>query len=239
MFIPIGTEEATKRHTFPIITVVIVVLNSLVFLFELFLLFMGGDRALAVFIRNFGVVPASITSGQSIYTLVTAMFVHGSLTHVGFNMLYLLAFGDNIEDRLGHWRYLIFYLLTGLLASLVQVAFNPGSQVPSVGASGAIAGVLGSYLLLFPKSRVRVFFFLGPLSHTTRISAMFYVGFWFVTQFFSGLLSLGVATAETGGVAYGAHIGGFIAGLGMAFVFKLFTPKPEHPAIATIGQEVR
>src|SRR5574338_1632283 len=129
MFIPIGTEEATKRHKFPIITVIIVVLNSLVFLFELFLLFTGGNQALGLFIRNFGVVPASITSGQSLYTLVTAMFVHGSLTHIGFNMLFLLAFGDNIEDRLGHWRYLAFYLLAGLLASFAQIAVNPNSIV--------------------------------------------------------------------------------------------------------------
>jgi membrane associated rhomboid family serine protease len=228
MFIPVGTEETAPRQKFPIVTVTIVLLNSLVFLFELFLLFTGGEQALNLFILNFGVVPAAITSGQALYTLLTAMFVHGSLTHAGFNMLFLLAFGDNIEDRLGVWRYLIFYLLAGLLANFAQIAVDPASQVPSVGASGAIAGVLGGYLVLFPEGRVRMFFFLGPLSHIRRISALLYIGFWFVTQFFSGIGSLGVATAETGGVAYWAHIGGFLAGLALAFIFKLFTNRPEE-----------
>jgi membrane associated rhomboid family serine protease len=226
MFIPVGTEEAIPRQKFPFVTTMLVALNSLVFLFEFSLLFNGSEQALDAFILNFGFVPAQISNGQSLYTLLTAMFVHGSLMHVGFNMLYLLAFGDNIEDRLGHFRYLVFYLAAGLLASLVQVYVNPGSQIPNVGASGAIAGMLGAYLLLFPKGRVRVFFFLGPLSRTTRISALLYIGFWFIMQFFSGLGSLGVETAATGGVAYWAHIGGFAAGFGIGLIYRLLKPGP-------------
>ncbi len=225
MFIPMGTEESVSRQRFPAVTVALVAINSLVFFFELFLLYLGGEQALDAFIRTFGVIPAQVSTGQSLYTLFTAIFVHGSLTHVGFNMLYLLAFGDNIEDRLGRWRYLLFYLLTGLIANLVQAAVNPDSLVPSVGASGAVAGIMGGYLLLFPRGKVRVFMFLGPLSRTTRISALFYLGFWFLTQFFNGVGSLGVATAETGGVAYWAHIGGFAAGLVLAYLFKLL---PSH-----------
>lgn len=228
MFIPVGTEEATPRQKFPVVTVTLVALNSLVFLFELFLLLAGGRSALNQFIAVFGMTPSTIISGQNLYTLFTSLFVHGSLTHISFNMLYLLAFGDNVEDRLGRWRYLLFYTLAGLFASLVQIAVNPGSSIPNVGASGAIAGVLGGYLIIFPKSRVRVFFFLGPLSHTTRISALLYIGFWFVTQFFNGIGSLGVQTAETGGVAYWAHIGGFVAGLGLAFLFKRRPPSTRN-----------
>jgi len=230
MFIPVGTEEYETRQRYPYVTIILVVINSLVFLFELFLLWTGGEQALNTFMTAFGIVPAAVTSGKSLLipfflTPFTAMFVHGSLTHIGFNMLYLLAFGDNVEDRLGRWRFLIFYLLSGLLASLAQIVVNPASQVPTVGASGAIAGILAGYVLLFPKGRVRVFFFLGPLSRTTRISALLFIGVWFVTQFFNGMGALGVSTAETSGVAYWAHIGGFVAGLVMAFFYSRFTDR--------------
>lgn len=236
MFVPVGTEEMTPRRRFPLVTLTLVVLNSLVFLFEGFLLLSGGEQALNTFITAFGAIPAAVTSGQSLLipyflTLLTSLFVHGGLTHIGFNMLYLLAFGDNVEDRLGRWRFLLFYLLTGLLATIAHILSDPASRVPTVGASGAIAGVLAGYLLLFPKGRVRVFFFLGPFSHTTRISALLYIGFWFVTQFFSGVAALGVPTAETEGVAYWAHIGGFAAGLVMAWLFKHILGRPKHAPI--------
>ena len=191
MFIPVGTEE-TPRHRFPWVTVSLVGLNIAVFLLEMLILSTGGERALNTFFVAYGVVPTAISSGQSIVipfylTLFTAMFVHGSLTHIGFNMLYLLAFGDNLEDRLGHGRYLIFYLLTGLLAALAQIAVDPHSPVPSVGASGVIAGVLSGYILFFPRGVVRMFLFLGPFTRITRIPALMYIGFWFVTQFFNGI----------------------------------------------------
>lgn len=225
MFIPVGTEEPTPRRRFPWVTVSLVGLNIAVFLLEMLILFTGGERALGTFFVAYGVVPAAISSGQSIVipfylTLFTGMFVHGSLTHIGFNMLYLLAFGDNLEDRLGHGRYLIFYLLTGLLASLAQIMVDPHSPVPSVGASGAIAGVLSGYVLFFPRGAVRMFLFLDPFTRITRIPALMYIGFWFVTQFFNGIGSLGVLTAETGGVAYWAHIGGFVGGMALAWLYR-------------------
>jgi membrane associated rhomboid family serine protease/nucleotide-binding universal stress UspA family protein len=158
------------------------------------------------------------------------MFVHGSLTHVGFNMLYLLAFGDNVEDRLGWSAFLGFYLLAGLGSALAQLVVDPASSIATVGASGAIAGVLAAYIVLFPKGRVRVFFFLGPLSRTTRLSALVFVGVWFVTQFFNGVASLGVATAETSGVPYWAHIGGFAGGLVLAFLYRCFRDRSSGDA---------
>lgn len=232
MFVPIGTEERTPRRRRPFVTWTLVVINSLVFLFEAFLLFAGGERALNTFIIATGVTPAAVTSGQSIVipfylTLFTALFVHGSLTHIAFNMLYLIAFGDNVEDRLGHGRYLLFYLLTGLAATFAQIAVDPASQVPTVGASGAIAGVLAGYVLLFPKGKVRMFLFLGPFTRITRVPALAYIGIWFVTQFFNGVGSLGVATAETSGVAYWAHIGGFVAGLALAIIFRRGVIRPQ------------
>ncbi|MEJ2557561.1 MAG: rhomboid family intramembrane serine protease [Anaerolineae bacterium] len=230
MFVPIGTEEPAPRRKFPGVTVTIVVLNSLVFLLETFVRFLGGGTAVNIFITTFGVIPAAVTGGQSFLipfflTPFTSMFVHASLTHFGFNMIYLLAFGDNVEDRLGHGRYLVFYLLAGLAAVLAQIAVDPGSPVPTVGASGAIAGVLSGYILLFPKGVVRMFLFAGPLTRITRLPAALFIGFWFITQFFNGVGSLGVATAETGGVAYWAHIGGFVAGLGLICFYRWLLPR--------------
>jgi membrane associated rhomboid family serine protease len=225
MFIPLGTEEQIPRQRFPIVTATIVGINILVFLFQLALLWVAGEQALYLFITAFGIVPAALTSGQSLVipfflTPFTSMFVHGSLTHILFNMVYLVAFADNVEDRLGHWRFLAFYLLAGLLGGLAQVLVDVSSTVPTVGASGAIAGVLAAYVVLFPQGKVRMFLFLGPLSRIKRVSALIYVGIWFAMQFFSGVGSLGVPTAETGGVAYWAHIGGFLAGLMLAFLFR-------------------
>jgi membrane associated rhomboid family serine protease len=225
VFVPIGTEEREPRRRFPFVTATLVALNSLVFLVEAYILFTGGEGALNDFIMSFGVVPAVIVTGRRLHTLFTSMFVHGGVTHIAFNMLYLLAFGDNIEDRLGSRRYVIFYMLAGLLAAFAQIAVDPGSQVPSVGASGAIAGILAGYILLFPQGVVRMFLFLGPWTRIRRVPAVMYVAFWFITQFFNGVLSLGVATAETGGVAYWAHIGGFGAGLVLTWFHKQFRGK--------------
>jgi len=232
MFVPVGTEEFAPRQRFPLVTVTLVTLNVLVFLLEMFILLMGGEEALGAFMAAFGVVPAALASGQSVLipfflTPFTSMFVHGSLTHIGFNMLFLIAFGDNVEDRLGRGRFVLFYLLSGLIAVLAQVAVDPVSMSPTIGASGAIAGVLAGYLVLFPRGRVRVFFFLGPLSRVTRISASLYIAFWFVTQFFNGIASLGIATAETTGVAYWAHIGGFVSGLVFGWLFKRILERPK------------
>jgi len=224
MFVPVGTEQLIPRRRFPVVTVALVALNCLVFLWELFLTYTGGQEVLGSFITAFGVVPGAVTSGQDIVipyflTPLTSMFVHGSLIHIMFNMVYLLVFGGNVEDRLGRGRYLAFYLLSGLISVGVQVASNPASQIPSVGASGAIAGVLAAYVVLFPSGLVRMFIFMGPLSRVRRVPALGFIGIWFLTQFYSGVASLGVRTAETGGVAYWAHIGGFLGGLALAFAY--------------------
>lgn len=244
MFIPVGTEESTARRGFPVVTTLLVALNSLVFLFELFLLLVGGEQALNTFIAAFGLIPELFSSGQSLLipfwlTPLTSMFVHGSLTHAGFNMLYLLAFGDNVEDRLGRGPFLLFYLLAGLGGAFAHVIVDPLSPIPTVGASGAIAGVLAAYIVLFPRGRVRVFFFLGPLSRTTRLSALLFVGVWFVSQFFNGVASLGVPTAETSGVAYWAHVGGFAGGLALAFLFRWRLDRPPASALTEGGHEHR
>ena len=148
-------------------------------------------------------------------TIFTSMFMHGGWLHIGGNMLYLWIFGDNVEDRFGHFRYLVFYLLCGIAATFAQLAFSLGSDIPNLGASGAIAGVLGAYVLLFPKRRVTVLLGYGVV----QMPALIVIGFWIVLQFFNGIGSIAVST-DTGGVAYMAHIGGFIAGLVLALVLR-------------------
>jgi membrane associated rhomboid family serine protease len=153
-------------------------------------------------------------------TLLTSMFIHGGFLHIASNMLYLWVFGDNVEDQLGHVTYLIFYVVCGIAAGLTHVLVNAGSTIPSVGASGAIAGVLGGYLLMFPGAQVRTLLFLGPIILFPRISAFILIGFWFITQLLSGVASLGMTSQQTSGVAFWAHIGGFVAGLLLALVLR-------------------
>lgn len=222
---PVGTEEYPPRQRFPVVTATIVALNIIVFFIELSVLLTEGEDALDVFFKSYGVVPAAITGGVSLsipfyLTLFTSMFVHAGFSHLGFNMLYLTAFGDNVEDRLGHLNYLVFYLLSGLAAAFAQIAIDPASQIPGVGASGAIAGILAGYIVLYPKGTVRMFLLIGIFFTITRISAVLFIVFWFITQLFIGVASLGVTTAQTGGVAYWAHIGGFITGFALAFIYR-------------------
>jgi membrane associated rhomboid family serine protease len=221
MFIPFGTREIIPRQRFPVITAALVVINIAVFVYQVMIQLTLGDTGLSAFMADFGVVPARLTGGALLEPgLVTSMFLHGGLLHIVSNMLYLLPFGDNVEDRLGHTRYLVFYLLCGIAASLVHVGFNPGSVVPVIGASGAIAGVLGAYLMLVPGGRVRGLLFLWVIVDTVELPAIVFIGFWFVLQLFNGLASLGVTTNESGGVAFWAHIGGFLAGLLLAPLLK-------------------
>lgn len=211
---PIGDDQVQGAPP-AVVNWTLIIFNSLMFIYELFL----GDNV-EQFIMAWGVTPANIQQGHDLITLLTSQFLHGGWLHVVGNMLFLYVFGDNIEALLGHVGYLIFYLFTGVAAGLAQVFFSPGSTVPSIGASGAIAGVLGAYVLLFPHSRVRtlvVAYYIG----ITRISAVFFLGVWFVMQFFSSFASLGVSTAQTGGVAYFAHVGGFISGLVLAVIFRV------------------
>ena len=205
---PIGDDD-TSRRTIPLVTYVLIILNVLFFIAEL----SGGDA----FVEKWAFVPSRFLAnpGADFLTLFTSMFMHAGWVHLGGNMLYLWIFGDNVEDRFGHLKYLIFYLLCGLAATFAQLAFNRGSDIPNLGASGAIAGVLGSYILLFPGKQIKVL--LG--SSVASVSALIVIGGWIVLQFFSGVASIS-STADTGGVAFMAHIGGFAAGLLLTFLFR-------------------
>lgn len=205
---PIGDDNSGER-TFPIVTYGLIALNVLFFLVEL----NGGDP----FIDAWAFVPARFLSDPSsqFTTIFTSMFMHAGWVHLGGNMLYLWIFGDNVEDRFGHGRFLIFYLLCGLAATFAQLMFSAGSNVPNLGASGAIAGVLGSYILLFPHGRVRVL----QGSQIVQMPAIVVLGFWIVLQLFSGIGSI-ANTADTGGVAYMAHIGGFAAGCVLTLILR-------------------
>ena len=206
--LPIG-DDNTSRRTAPLVTYALIALNVLFFLVEL----SGGES----FIRKWAFVPSRFLAdpaGDSL-TLFTSIFMHAGWGHLGGNMLYLWIFGDKVEDRFGHLKFTIFYLLCGLAATFAQLAFSVGSTVPNLGASGAIAGVLGAYILLFPKGRVRVLQGQGVI----QVPALVAIGLWIVLQFFSGIGSI-ANTADTGGVAYMAHIGGFVAGFVLTFVFR-------------------
>ena len=196
-------SDVIPSRTTPVVTVSLIALNALVFLFELTL----SDRELQLFALSYGVVPADFTWPS----IVTSMFMHGGWLHFLGNMLYLWIFGDNVEDRLGHLRYLLFYLFCGAAAALGQTAIEPYSAVPMIGASGAIAGVMGAYFVLFPHSRVLTAVFIFIFFDVVEIPAIFFLGIWFLMQFFSGVGSLG-ADAAHGGVAFWAHIAGFFVG---------------------------
>ncbi len=225
--IPIS-DEGGRVQRFPVVTVSIIALNAFFFLYELSL----GDRGLQVFVLRYGVIPLEITSGRDLaptipwpvwVTLFTSMFMHSGWMHIIGNMLYLWVFGDNIEDAMGHGLYLGFYLVCGLAAAGAQILVDPSSRVPSIGASGAVAGVLGAYLLLYPKHRINSLIFLGYFVRMVQLPAMLVLGFWIVLQLFTGLASFGVQT----GVAYWAHIGGFAAG--MALTLPVFLGRQQQP----------
>jgi membrane associated rhomboid family serine protease len=204
---PIGDDDSAQR-TVPVVTYALIALNVLVFFLEL----NGGDP----FIERWSVVPRRLTQnpGGDFITIFTSMFMHGGWLHLAGNMLYLWIFGDNVEDRFGHAKFTLFYLLCGIGATIAQVAISAGSNVPNLGASGAIAGVLGAYLVLFPRGSVKVLMGRGVVP----MPALVVIGMWIVLQFINGVGSI-TQSAETGGVAYMAHIGGFVAGLILTFLF--------------------
>lgn len=238
MIFPIG-DDNSDRSASPYVNYLLIALNILVFaLFQGFgsnerftyawatvpqEIVTGTDIARPVVVNDpisgdsLGSIPLQPTPGSVYLTLLTSMFMHGGFAHLFGNMLYLWIFGDNLEDRLGHVRYLVFYLLCGVLASLAHVVVNTNSFIPSLGASGAISGVLGGYLLLYPKRRVRAIVLRGLV---TEVPAYVAIGLWFVFQLISGLGLLG-GGAQAGGVAYAAHIGGFIAGLALVKIFAI------------------
>lgn len=205
---PIGDDNSERRGV-PVVTYALIAINLAVFFVELQL----GDA----FITKWAFIPARFTEDPAgdASTLISAMFMHGGWMHLGGNMLYLWIFGDNVEDRFGPVRFVLFYVLAGLAATFAQYAVNPSSAIPNVGASGAIAGVLGAYLLMFPKARVDVL--LGR--QVVAMPAFIVLGFWVALQLVSGVGSIAnTAQTETGGVAYMAHVGGFIAGLALGVV---------------------
>jgi membrane associated rhomboid family serine protease len=211
--LPIG-DDNSQRRLFPVVTYGLIAVNVVVFLLEL----LGGDQ----FIYTWSFVPLRFLQNPSgeFITLFTSMFMHAGWLHLGGNMLYLLIFGDNVEDRFGHIKFIVFYLLAGLVAGFAQMMVAPNSDIPNLGASGAIAGVLAAYLLLFPKGRVRVLL----VRWIVYMPALIVIGAWILLQLVSGIGSIS-STADTGGVAYMAHIGGFAAGLILTLFFRGRQPR--------------
>ncbi len=206
--IPLG--DVSRRPTrIPIVTILIIIANSFVFVEEL----MGGEA----FVTKWSAIPTQIISGHHWITIVTAMFMHASWSHIIGNMIFLWAFAPEIEDAMGPVRYLVFYLVGGLVAMLAQIAADPHSTIPNLGASGAIAAVMGAFLVTYPRDRIRTVLLIFVFVRITFIPAALLIGFWFLTQLFS---AGAVAQVQTGGVAYLAHIGGFIFGAATARLFE-------------------
>jgi membrane associated rhomboid family serine protease len=224
--IPLRDRNPT-RHT-PVVTFALIAACFAVFAVELSISFRGGDAALERFFGEWGAVPAGITSAidrgdylsQPMLGMIGSLFLHGSWVHIIGNMLFLWIFGNNVEDRLGRLPFLAFYLVGGIAAALTQVWIDPTSSVPLVGASGAIAAVLGTYFVLWPGARILSLVFLGFFYQLLEIPAIIVLGYWFALQLVSGAASLGATTAETG-VAFFAHIGGFAAGMAIGVVARL------------------
>jgi membrane associated rhomboid family serine protease len=208
----IPLRDVIPSRTTPYITVTIIALNAIAWFFELSM----GERQLTEFLFVYGVVPAAF----SWPTLITSMFLHGSWSHVIGNMWYLWIFGDNVEDRLGHGRFIVFYLLCGIAAAMGQIAMDPSSELPTIGASGAIAGVMGAYFVLYPHSRVLT---LIPwiFIQIVEVPAIVLLGFWFLMQFLSaGAIAVTASSHGGGGVAFAAHVAGFVVGMLGVFVFR-------------------
>lgn len=223
--IPVSDVDRPGQR-FHIVVLTLILINIAVFIYQVGL----GETGMLRFLYQYGATAYELTRMTDIppeidfpiwTTVFTSMFLHGGLLHIGFNMLYLWIFGDNIEDALGHGRFLIFYFLCGIGAVVAQVLVDPGSQTPMVGASGAIAGVLGTYLVLFPHGRVNVVAFIVIIPLILRLPALLVIGFWIMAQVISGYVSLGPGVDDVaGGVAYFAHIGGFVTGVVLIWILK-------------------
>jgi membrane associated rhomboid family serine protease len=221
--IPLKDKNPTKH--FPVINILLIVINISAFVYQLTL----GPR-LEGFLFHYGLTPGAVSQTIRLgafnpfifLTFISCLFLHGGWLHLGGNMLYLWIFGDNVEDKLGHFRYLIFYLLCGIAASALHVYIQPNSMVPTIGASGAISGVLGAYIIMFPRARVLTLIPIFIFIQLAELPAYILLGFWFVLQFFNGVLSLGYEAAGMGGVAWWAHVGGFVGGLLFVFPFRKY-----------------
>lgn len=221
--IPLRDDNPTVL--WPVVTIALIVANTAVFFYELSL----EPRLLETFIYQMGMVPASIIQAHipgtgGYFTVLTSMFLHGGWMHIIGNMLYLWIFGNNIEDSMGHFRFVIFYLVTGLAAAAAHLALNPASTIPTIGASGAVSGVLGAYLVLFPHARIKtLIFLLGPFFRIIYLPAWLLLIFWIGIQLLSQ--AAGGMDSSAGGVAYAAHIGGFVAGIALIFLFRKYRRK--------------
>ncbi len=231
-------KDDVPTRTVPFVTVGIIALNVLVFLYQASLELgaePGAARAAQGFVFEFGLIPCRLTGAcqvagefpSPVVTIFTSMFLHGGLFHIFGNMLYLWIFGNNVEDTLGHGRFVGFYLASGVAAALTQTLMGPASGVPMIGASGAVSGVLGAYLVLFPHASVLTLIVFGFFIRIVRIPALIVLGFWIVLQFLNGIVTFGAAAAgraPEGGVAWFAHIGGFLAGLALLYVLRRRRP---------------
>lgn len=210
MLFPIGDDNIKGGH-YPLFSYGLIAVNVLVFIWQI-----NQGAYAEEFVYTFGAVPSEIVHGQDWYALFTSLFLHGGWAHIVGNMVFLWIFADNIEATIGNGRFLLFYLLAGLIAHAAHIFFNIDSVIPTIGASGAISGVMGAYMVLFPSSRVRVLFFIFPF----YVPAILFLGFWIYFQFQSGLGELQAAPGESGGVAYWAHIGGFVFGVLAGFYYR-------------------
>ena len=225
---PIG-DENRQGHITPIVNYVLIVINVAVFLYQISL---GSEEAIQSFINTYGVIPQEIVARQDLYTIFTSMFMHGGWAHIIGNLLFLWVFGDNVEDAFGHIGYLVFYLLTGIMASVAHIVLNTTSPIPSVGASGAISGILGAYIIFFGGNAIRVLigFFV------TVVPAWMMIGLWAAQQFIATYGSVARTEQTTGGVAYAAHAGGFLAGLIIAVALRGMLGRPEQRPATNRGR---
>ncbi|GBL35645.1 rhomboid-like protease 4 [Filimonas sp.] len=213
MFLPIG-DTNIEKGSFPFFTYLLIAANVAMFFFQVTM----PPTLQKDFVYTYGCIPAEITNGLDLRTLFTSMFLHGGWWHLIGNMMFLWIFADNIEATIGSFKFIMFYIGGGVVAALTHSILNAGSIMPCVGASGAIAACLGAYIVMFPKSKVRVLFLLFLTSFS--VPAVYFLGFWIVNQFMSGIGILGAATSDTDGVAYWAHIGGFVFGIVFGFMYR-------------------
>ena len=224
----IPLKDDVPSVTIPYVTIGLIALNVLAFLYQTSI-GTGGERAAEAFVFEFGATPCRITGAcpadfpSPYVTIFTSMFLHGGFLHVGGNMLYLWIFGDNVEDSLGHARFFALYLTAGVVAALTQIAVAPRSPVPMIGASGAVSGVLGAYIMLFPFAGVHMLIVIGFFARIMRWPALVVLGLWILVQFVSGILTFSSSAwggGEAGGTAWFAHIGGFLAGMALLFLMR-------------------
>ena len=223
MIFPIGDDQI-KGGAYPYVSYAMIAINVIVFIFQ----FTLPEAQLQSFVYNYGSIPEEIVRGEDYYTLFTSMFLHGGIMHLIGNMLFLWVFADNIEQTVGNFNFLVFYLLGGLAAAGIHIAFNMGSTIPAIGASGAISAVMGAYLVMFPKSRVKLLVLI--FFRSFYIPAFLFLGFWIGQQLVSGYMALGPESAHTAGVAWWAHIGGFVFGVIAGFFARKSAQKYITPA---------